>query len=68
MAVAVAVAGCVVSALNGVRAVMIGRQGALFDAAVRGRRAALHPVGLRGPSKAGLTQAYDRDDADRDDG
>ena len=35
MAEAVAGASCVVSALNGVRAVMIGRQGVLLDAAVR---------------------------------
>jgi len=35
MAEAVAGASCVVSALNGVRAVMIGRQGVLLDASVR---------------------------------
>jgi NAD(P)-dependent dehydrogenase (short-subunit alcohol dehydrogenase family) len=35
MAAAVSGAGCVVSALNGVREVMIGRQGVLLDAAVK---------------------------------
>ncbi|WP_377104684.1 NmrA family NAD(P)-binding protein, partial [Propionicimonas sp. T2.31MG-18] len=35
MASALAGAACVVSALNGLRAVMIGRQGVLLDAAVK---------------------------------